>query len=103
MRSRLRYPNQGDTLYILYPERLWLATLFEAVEPSLVLGLLLGVTSVLLTVGAGRRITRRIQALERRTRQIADGDFSPMPLPATDDEIRDLVGSINDMAQRLAQ
>src|SRR5262249_19494338 len=92
-----------DTLYILYPERLWRDTVFEAIEPSLVFGGFLGVASVLLTVGAGRRITRRIQALERRTRQIADGDFSPMPLPTTDDEIRDLVQSINDMAQRLAQ
>jgi signal transduction histidine kinase len=100
---RLRHPNQDDTLYILYPERLWRDTLFAAIEPSLVFGGFLGVASVLLTVGAGRRITRRIQALERRTRQIADGDFSPMPLPTTDDEIRDLVQSINDMAQRLAQ
>jgi signal transduction histidine kinase len=34
---------------------------------------------------------------------IANGDFSPMPLPRRNDELRDLAGSVNDMAQKLAQ
>src|SRR5262249_43273723 len=34
---------------------------------------------------------------------IAAGDFSPMPLPRRDDEIRDLARSVNEMAQQLAQ
>src|SRR5262249_15409763 len=41
--------------------------------------------------------------LERRTRLIAAGDFSPMPLPAPNDELRDLARSVNDMAERLAR
>jgi signal transduction histidine kinase len=41
--------------------------------------------------------------LERRTRQIAAGDFSPMPLPGRNDELRDLARSVNEMAQRLAR
>jgi signal transduction histidine kinase len=41
--------------------------------------------------------------MERRTRGIASGDFSPMPLPQRNDEFRDLAGSINDMAEQLAQ
>jgi signal transduction histidine kinase len=45
----------------------------------------------------------RVADLVRRTRLIAAGDFSPMPLPGRDDEIRDLTRSINEMAARLAQ
>src|SRR3954451_9762232 len=84
------------TLYILYPEALWRNALWEAVRPSLILGGFLGLASVALAVGGGQRLTRRIQELERRTRQIADGDFSPMPLPTRDDELRDLGRSVNE-------
>jgi signal transduction histidine kinase len=51
----------------------------------------------------GQSLSRRLGLLHRRTRLIAAGDFSPMPLPDRDDEIRDLTRSVNDMAQRLAQ
>ena len=99
---RLAPPREG-TLYILYPEALWRNALWEAVRPSLILGGFLGLASVALAVGVGQRLTRRIQELERRTRQIADGDFSPMPLPRRDDELRDLGRSVNEMAERLAR
>jgi len=57
----------------------------------------------LLAVGVARTFGRRIQELERRTRIIAGGDFSPMPLPDRNDEFRDLGQSINDMAEQLAR
>jgi signal transduction histidine kinase len=95
--------NAGDTLYILYPESLWRDARWEAVWPFLVLGGSAGLASVVLAVGLGWRVGGRILDLERRTRQIAAGDFSPMPLPHSDDEIRDLARSINEMAQRLAK
>jgi signal transduction histidine kinase len=98
-----RDPNAGDALYILYPESLWRDALWEAVWPSLVLGGSLGAASLGLALGLGQRLGRRIRALERRTRLIAAGDFSPMPLPRRDDEIRDLTGSVNEMARRLAR
>jgi signal transduction histidine kinase len=101
---RLRLsPNAGDTLYILYPESLWRDARWQAVVPFLVLAGSAGLASVVLAVGLGWRVGGRIQDLERRTRLIAGGDFSPMPLPRSDDEIRDLARSVNEMAQRLAQ
>jgi signal transduction histidine kinase len=98
-----RGDSVGGTLYILYPESLWLDALWEAIWPFLVLGGSVGAASVALAVGLGQGLSRRIRELERRTRLIAAGDFSPMPLPAHDDEIRDLAQSVNEMAQRLAQ
>src|SRR5258707_2468177 len=98
---RLRQPRH--TLYILYPEGLWRDALWEAVRPSLVLGIFVGLASLALAVGVGRRLSRRIQELERRTRLIAAGDFSPMPLPRRRDEFPELGQSVNEMAQRLAQ
>jgi signal transduction histidine kinase len=99
LRSRT---NRGDILYILYPKRLWEATLWEAVWPSAVLGGSLGLGAFALALGLGQRLTRRIQKLEQQTRMIAIGQFSPLPLPPGNDEILDLARSINDMAQQLA-
>jgi signal transduction histidine kinase len=98
-----RGPDAGDVLYILYPESLWQDALWGAVWPFLVLGGSVGLVSVVLTLGLGERLGGRIRELERRTRSIAAGDFSPMPLPARDDEICDLARSVNEMADRLAQ
>jgi signal transduction histidine kinase len=95
--------RSGGTLYVFYPEQLWREALWAAVEPSLVLGLVGGAIALLVAVAVSQRLGRRIQALERRTRQIAGGDFSPMPLPRRNDELRDLSQSVNDMAQQLAQ
>jgi signal transduction histidine kinase len=95
--------NAGATLFILYPEALWRDALWDAVKPVLVLGGAVGLASVGLAVGLGRHLSRRIHELERRTGLIAAGDFSPMPLPSRDDELRDLARSVNEMAQQLAQ
>lgn len=98
-----RPPRTGETLYILYPETLWRDALWDALKPVLVLGGSFGLASMALAIGLGQRLSRRVRELERRTRLIAAGDFSPMPLPAPDDEIRDLARSVNDMAERLAR
>lgn len=94
--------RSDGVLYILYPERLWREALWEAVRPSLVLGVVGGVVSLILAVAVSQRLGRRISALNKRTRQIASGDFSPMPLPRRNDELRDLSQSVNDMAEQLA-
>jgi signal transduction histidine kinase len=100
---RLQRGNTGKVLYILYPEALWRDALWEAIRPSLVLGGFAALASIALALGVGQRLSRRIQQLVRRTRLIAGGDFSPMPLPGRNDELRDLGQSVNEMAQRLAQ
>lgn len=91
------------TVYIFYPESLWRGAVWEAVKPSLYVGIIGGLASLVLTVAVTQRLSRRVRELERRTRLIAAGDFSPMPLPRRNDELRDLAQSVNDMAQQLAQ
>jgi signal transduction histidine kinase len=95
--------DDGTALYIFYPEALLNEALWDAVRPSLVLGLFGGLAAVGVAIGIGQRLVSRIRGLERRTRLIAGGDFSPMPLPKQNDELRDLSRSVNDMAERLAQ
>jgi signal transduction histidine kinase len=107
-RVRLPHPQSRggvlyQDLYILYPEERWRDALWEAIRPSLVLGSFVGLASVALAVGVGQRLSRRVRELERRTSLIAAGDFSPMPLPGRNDELRDLGRSVNEMAARLAQ
>jgi signal transduction histidine kinase len=100
----LKTPNTqaGGVVYIFYPEALLEEAIADAQRPSL-FGLLFSLLAVILTFGIGQRLVGRIRELEKRTRQIAAGDFSPMPLPKANDELRDLTRSVNEMADRLAK
>jgi signal transduction histidine kinase len=96
-------PSAGGIVSIFYPESLLHDARAQAVWPFVILGSSFGLASLLLAVVLGTHLAGRLRQLQQRTRLIAAGDFSPMPLPRQDDEIRDLTSSINDMAQRLAQ
>lgn len=99
-----RLPEKsGGTYFIFYPEASLNQAIRDAIRPSLVFGLGGGLAAVLLMVLIGQGLVGRLRALERRTRQIAGGDFSPMPLPRQNDEMRDLAQSVNEMAERLAK
>ncbi len=96
-------PQARARLSILYPESLWEEALWHAVRPTLLLGAAGGVSAVVLMVIGARSAIQSLRELERRTRQIADGDFRPVALPQGPDEIRRLAVHINDMASRLQQ
>ncbi|QEL17982.1 sensor histidine kinase [Limnoglobus roseus] len=97
------HPNEGATLYLFYPEAQRLAAIREAVWPALWLGSVGGLVSFALAVVTARRLVSRIRRVELRTRDIAAGRFDPIPLPKTDDEVRDLVVSVNEMSRKLAE
>jgi signal transduction histidine kinase len=97
------HPNEGGTLYVFYPESLRRSAVWDAARPLLLLGGVGGLVGVALVVLLGRRLIARIGELDKHTRAIAAGDFRPVPLPAADDEVRDLYRSVNDMARRLAE
>lgn len=97
------HPNEGATLYLFYPETQRRAAIREAVQPVLLLGAVGGLVSFVLAVLTARRLVARIRNVESRTRGIAGGNFDPIPLPAADDEVRDLVVSVNEMSRTLAE
>jgi len=97
------HPDAGALVAVFYPERLRTQAIRDAVEPAVLLGLVSGTLAVLISLGIAGRIIGRIRQTERRTRGIATGDFTPIPLPRQDDELRDLSASINDMAERLTR
>jgi signal transduction histidine kinase len=95
-------PNAGQTIYILYPESRLRQTISEAFEPFL-WGFGCALFAVLLTFGFSNQLINRLRAIEKRTRAIAQGDFTPMPLPRSHDELRDLTYSVNEMAHQISQ
>lgn len=99
----LTLERPGQILYIFYPESLLRDAFWQALTPALALGIIGAAIAIFLSVLLAQSIGTRIDELESRTRRIAEGDFSPMPLPSRDDELRDLARSVNDMAQKLTQ
>jgi signal transduction histidine kinase len=88
-------------LHILYPQRTWREAQWQAAFPPLLIGAVaLGVVALLaLAIAAG--LSRPIMQLRWQVGRIARGDFEPLPLPPRNDELRDLVGSVNALAGQL--
>ena len=75
----------------------------QAVWPPLAIG---GGAILLVAAAAywvAQRVTQPVQQLRTQVQRIAEGDFSPSPVPRRDDEIRDLAAAVNQMAEKLAR
>ena len=89
-------------LHVFYPRENWRAAYVGAAWPPLAIGAL-----AILLVGAAayvvaQRVTHPVQQLHAQVQRIAEGDFQSAPIPSRDDEIRDLVAAVNEMAAKLA-
>ncbi len=88
-------------LHILYPEQVLREARWQAIYPPLLVGgLALGGVIVLAVAIAGR-VSRPILQLRAQVGRLAQGDFQPVTLPYRNDELRDLVGSVNLLASQL--
>lgn len=100
-------PRPGSTaslrLHVLYPERILQENLRQAIIPPLVVGGIALVVVVLASLTLAHRLSRPIAQLRSQVGRIAEGDFQPLPLPPRDDELHDLVESVNRMTQKLTQ
>lgn len=99
-----RGPATGPLLlHVLYAEQAYMRERRQAVMPSLVIGVIaLGVV-IGLAMAIASRVTQPLGRLRGQVRQIAQGDFRPMTLPAREDEVRELAAAVNHMADTLAQ
>ena len=100
---RRRSGSGPEAVLVLYPESRLAAARWEAVFPPLLLGGSLLLLTLLCSVWISRRIARRIQKVEQHVARVAGGDFTPMPVLITKDELRDLSRSVNRMAVVLEQ
>jgi signal transduction histidine kinase len=90
-------------LHILFPRDEYMRSWRAAFVPPLVVGVLaVGAAAFAAQMLAGR-ISRATARLGSEVMRLARGDFSPVNLPATDDEIRDLALAVNRTAQMLEQ
>lgn len=94
--------NHPELLHIFYPEDRYRAALWNAILPPLSVGGVALVLVVLLAMFVAARVTRPLDQLRGQVDRIAHGVFQPMPLPRRNDEILDLVQSVNRMAKMLA-
>ena len=103
---RIRLPGRFGTdasgsLVVLYREDRWTAEARRAVWPTLLAGGGAALLASLAAVMLARRIVRPLRQLAERTLTIANGQWEPMPVPTRNDELRDLVVSINRMTEQL--
>ena len=88
-------------LHILYPRRLLREARWQAAYPPLVVGSLFVGVSILLATLLARRLSRPILELRKQVGRLVEGDFEPVPVPARNDELRDLIESVNVLADQL--
>ncbi len=88
-------------LHILYPQSYLREARWQAAYPPLLVGTaLLGVV-IVLAVGIAGRLSRPILDLRRELSRLVKGDFRPLPAPRRNDELSDLIGSVNVLGEEL--
>lgn len=93
----------GGSLIVLYPEDQWSRVTREAWLAPLALGALAATVAAVVMSLLARRFVRPIEALRRHAAQVAAGGYDLLAVPATNDELCDLVVDFNDMATRLSR
>jgi signal transduction histidine kinase len=99
-----RLPSvSSGTLFVLYPEDRWSASVYRAMYPAMATGVIAAVLVVVMTTVLARRFVRPIHHLVAQTAAVAQGNFAPLAASRRNDELGDLAQSINRMAARLAE
>jgi signal transduction histidine kinase len=99
--NRPKYTETG-TLFILYPEDQLASRIRQAIYPALIAGIVAAIVALAITTWLARGFARPIHKLVQQTAAIARGNFTPMPVPSRNDELCDLIESINSMTGQLA-
>lgn len=95
--------SRPDVLHVLYPESRYRQAWRAAVLPPAAAGLAALVIVVAVSGMIAARVTRPLHRLSGQVDRIAEGNFTPLPIPRRDDELRDLALTVNRMAEMLTR
>ncbi|PQO26822.1 sensor histidine kinase [Blastopirellula marina] len=91
----------GQVLHMFYPVDSYRKAWAAAAGPPFWIGLFGFVILVLVAFALARTVTAPIAQLQKQVERIAAGDASPIPPRGTNDEVRDLVDAVNQLAEQL--
>ncbi|MCC9604384.1 HAMP domain-containing histidine kinase [Blastopirellula sp. JC732] len=91
----------GQVLHMFYPVDSYRKAWSAAAGPPFWIGLVGFVVLVLVAFALARTVTAPIAQLRQQVERIAAGDASPIPPRGTNDEVRDLVDAVNQLAEQL--
>lgn len=89
------------SLFVLYPEASWSRARWDAALPPLAVGAGAILLSSVASGWLAQRFSRRIRLLQGQVAAIAAGDFSEIAATHRQDEIQELVSSVNSMSAQL--
>lgn len=91
----------GQVLHMFYPVDSYRKAWAAAAGPPFWIGLIGFVVLILVAFALARTVTAPIAQLRNQVERIAAGDASPIPPRGTNDEVRDLVDAVNQLAEQL--
>jgi signal transduction histidine kinase len=91
------------TLGILYPEHNWRTSRMEAALPPLAIGGITLIAFIVVATLIAQTLGRPIAQLQRQVARLAEGDFHTLPLPRSNNELRDLASDVNRLGEQLAE
>jgi len=106
LHTAINIPPRGTTteamrLHILYPQSVLREARWESAYPPLVVGGVLLIVVVALAIAIAGRLSRPILELRRQLGRLVQGDFQPLRVPSRNDELRDLICSVNSLGDQL--
>ena len=103
--ASLQAPGRPDVsaLLVLYPEQSWRQARWDAAVPPLAVGSAALAVMVGVAFWLAHRFSGRIRLVQQQVGRIAAGKFREIDLGPRRDEIRELVGSVNQMCAQLRQ
>ena len=96
-------PPQPQRVTVLFPEETYRIARQQAMWPPLLVGGGLLLVTITVSLLLSRRFNQRLHGLTTQVQTIAAGNFAPHPLPAVNDELRDVAAAVNQMARLLEQ
>ncbi len=98
---RARETRPPQNLHILYSKNEYQQQIHAAIWPAIATGMIGGLVVAGFAAWLAARISGSMKRVGNQVDRIAGGDFQQMPLPSTNDELRDLAASVNQMAEKL--